>query len=71
MQKVSYKNPLPKNKELWKLNRNQLQRVTGLFTGCCHLKVHLLNWDETTIPLPEGAWKHMNLLHISYVFVRH
>jgi hypothetical protein len=34
-----------RTRKLLKLNRNQLQWVTGLLTGHCHLKGHLLKMD--------------------------
>jgi hypothetical protein len=36
-----------------KLNRNQLQWVTGLLTGHCHLKGHLLKMGLTNNPTCE------------------
>jgi hypothetical protein len=42
-----------RTKELLKLNRNQLQWMTGLLTGHCHLKGHLFKMGLTYIPTCE------------------
>jgi hypothetical protein len=40
-------------KDLLKLNRDHLQWVVGLFTGHCHLKVHLFKLGLTDNPICE------------------
>jgi hypothetical protein len=42
-----------RTKELLKLNRNQLQWVTGLLTGHCYLKRHLFKMGLTESPTCE------------------
>jgi hypothetical protein len=42
-----------RTKDLWRLNRNQLRWVVGLFTGQCHLKGHLFKLGLTDNPTCE------------------
>jgi hypothetical protein len=42
-----------RTRELLKLNRNQLQWVTGLLTGHCHLKGHFFKMGLTNSPTCE------------------
>jgi hypothetical protein len=44
-----------RNKELLKLNRNQLRWVTGLLVGHCHLKAHLSKMGLTCSPVCESC----------------
>jgi hypothetical protein len=46
-----FKNPLQKQaSELLNLSKNQLRTMTGLLTGHCHLKGHLLNLGLVNSP---------------------
>jgi hypothetical protein len=60
-----------RNKELSKLNRNQLQWVTGLLTRNCHLKGHLFEMRLANSPnckmCLEKRW--ISHTHTSYVTV--
>jgi hypothetical protein len=47
--------PVRRMKDLFKLNRDQLRWVVGLFTGHCHLKGHLSNWDGQITQLVKGT----------------
>jgi hypothetical protein len=59
-----------RTKDLLKLNRDQLRRVVGLFTGHCHLKGHPFKLGLTDDPTCERCLEEDESPHISYVIVR-
>jgi len=53
--------------ELLNLNSNQIQTMTGLLTGHCHLKGHLFEVGRVNSPSAIDAYMLLKLSHMFFV----
>jgi hypothetical protein len=67
MQRISYKDALPKNQGTTGIKQKPVTMGNKLFTGHCHLKGHLFKLISTNNSTCDRCLEKMNLPHISYV----
>jgi hypothetical protein len=59
-----------RSKDLLRLNRDQLRRMEGLFTGHCHLKGHLFKLGSTDDPTCKRCLEENEQPHMFFLTVR-